>query len=129
MDYWLTFWPWIVSALGGAIGAAVLLPTKVGEALIKFRFDKQIEGFKADQGAKLERLREQLGHLGDRGRRSNELEFAAIREMQQITTTCTSRSSPGGSLLVRLRSSLTLARFYGSNAYSCRMISVASFRP
>lgn len=85
MDFWGTFGSWIVAGLGGAfggaLGAAALLPSKFGDALIKSRFDKEIEAFKADQGTKLERLREQLNHIGDRGRRSNELEFAAIREV------------------------------------------------
>jgi hypothetical protein len=71
----------IPELVGGAIGALLLLPSKLGEILFKYRFDKEIEGFKADQGAKLERLRERLNHLGDRGRRSNEMEFAAIREV------------------------------------------------
>jgi hypothetical protein len=66
-SFWNTFGPWIISAVGGAIGALLLLPSKLGEILFKYRFDKEIEGFKADQGAKLERLREQLNHLGDRG--------------------------------------------------------------
>lgn len=80
-DFASTFGPWILSAIGGAIGALLLLPSKLGEILFKYRFDKEIEGFKADQGVKLERLREQLSHLGDRGRRSNEMEFAVIREV------------------------------------------------
>jgi hypothetical protein len=80
-DFWSTFGPWIIAAIGGAIGTLLLLPSKLGEMLFKYRFDKEIEGFKADQGAKLERLREQLSHLGDRGRRSNEMEFSAIREV------------------------------------------------
>jgi hypothetical protein len=85
MDFWSTFGPWAIGAVGGAMGAAALLPTRWGEALIKYRFDKEIESFKSEQGAKLERLREQLGHLGDRGRRSNELEFASIREVWEKT--------------------------------------------
>jgi hypothetical protein len=80
-DFWSTFGPWIISAIGGAIGALLLLPSKLGEILFKYRFDREIESVKADQEAKLERLREQLSHLGDRGRRSNEMEFAAIREV------------------------------------------------
>jgi hypothetical protein len=83
--FWSTFGPWVISAIGGAIGALLLLPSKLGEILFKYRFDKEIEGFKADQGAKLEKLREQLSHLGDRGRRSNEMEFAAIREVWEKT--------------------------------------------
>ncbi|AWO90840.1 hypothetical protein [Bradyrhizobium diazoefficiens] len=87
-DLWLQVYPWIVSGIGGFIGATILLPTKLGEALIQFRTSKVLEGFKAQQSQELERLkssqsrelerfREQLSHLGDRGRRSNEMEFAA----------------------------------------------------
>ena len=72
----------------------------MGEALIQFRTNKllesvkseqsrQLEWLKAEQGRELERLRaeqsrelerlkEQLSHLGDRGRRSNQMEFVAI---------------------------------------------------
>lgn len=80
-NLWSTFGPWVISAIGGGIGALLFLPSKLGEILFKYRFDREIESFKADQGTKLEKLREQLSHLGDRGRRSNEMEFAAIREV------------------------------------------------
>jgi hypothetical protein len=93
-------YPWVTGAIGGLLGAAFLLPTKLGEAIFKYRIDRAIEGFKAeqaraietlkaeqnraaeafkaDQAQRLERLREQLSHLGDRGKRSNEMEFDAI---------------------------------------------------
>lgn len=93
-------YPWIVAGIGGFLGAVLLLPTKAGEALIQYRAGKLLEGFKAEQGRELERLkaeysreleqlkaeqshelerfREQLSHFGDRGRRSNEMEFNAI---------------------------------------------------
>lgn len=93
--------PWIVSGVGGALCAALLLPTKLGEALIQFKTGKLLEGFKAErsreleqfkaeqsrelerlkaeQGHELEQLKERLNHLGDRGRRSNEMEFSAIQ--------------------------------------------------
>jgi hypothetical protein len=75
---WDQIYPWLVSAIGGALGAAFLLPTKLGEALIQYRTGKLLEGFKAGQNRELELLREQLNHLGDRGRRSNEMEFNGI---------------------------------------------------
>src|SRR5882724_510692 len=89
MAVWDQIYPWFVAGIGGALGAALLLPTKLGEALIQFRINKLLEGFKseqsrelerlkAEQGRELERLKEQLNHLGDRGRRSNEMEFEAI---------------------------------------------------
>lgn len=93
-------YPWITGAIGGFLGAALLLPTKLGEIIFKYRVDRAIEAFKAeqgraieafraeqtraveafkaDQGQQLERLREQLNHIADRGKRSNELEFAAL---------------------------------------------------
>jgi hypothetical protein len=97
---WNEIYPWIVSSLGGFLGAVLLLPTKAGEAIIQYRTSRLIEGLKAEQGRELEQLkaeygrdleglkaeqsrrleqfREQLSHLGDRGRRSNEMEFNAI---------------------------------------------------
>lgn len=93
-------YPWFLSGIGGALGAVLLLPTKAGEALLQFKTSKLLEEFKAergreleqfkaassreierlkaDQGHELERLKERLNHLGDRGRRSNEMEFNAI---------------------------------------------------
>lgn len=70
--------PWIVSGIGGAIGAALLLPTKWGEALIQHRTNKLLEAYKSLHAKELELLKEQLSHLSDRGRRSNEMEFSAI---------------------------------------------------
>ncbi|WP_315729138.1 hypothetical protein [Bradyrhizobium sp. SZCCHNS2015] len=75
---WDALYPWIISGLGGFIGAALLLPTKLGEVLVKFRSDRKLEEFKSQQARDLEALREQLNHLGDRGKRANELEFIAI---------------------------------------------------
>jgi len=62
-------------------GAALLLPTKLGEAVFKYRFDKAVEAFRAEQGQALEKLRAQLAHLGDRGKRSNEMEFVAVQQV------------------------------------------------
>jgi hypothetical protein len=78
MAFWDQIYPWIVAAIGGFLGAALLLPTKLGEALFSYRLGKALEGFKADRTQELEHLKEQLGHVGDRGRRSNELEFSSI---------------------------------------------------
>lgn len=75
---WDAIYPWIISGIGGFIGAALLLPTKLGEALIKFRSDRNLEEFKAQQARELEALRDRLNHLGDRGKRANELEYNAI---------------------------------------------------
>jgi len=78
-EMWAAIYPWIVAGIGGFIGAALLLPTKLGEALFSYRLGKTLEGFKAEQSRELERLKEQLTHLGDRGKRSNEMEFGAIK--------------------------------------------------
>jgi hypothetical protein len=78
-DVWADIYPWIVAGLGGFFGAALLLPTKLGDALFNYRIGKALEGFKGDQNRELERLKEQLSHLGDRGKRSNEMEFSAIK--------------------------------------------------
>lgn len=78
MQFLSDLYPWLTGAIGGLLGAAFLLPTKLGEALFKYRFDRAVEAFKAEQGRELEILKEQLNHLGDRGKRSNEMEFTAI---------------------------------------------------
>lgn len=89
---WAEIYPWIVAGVGGLLGAALLLPTKLGEALFGYRLGKALEGFKAEQTREIEKLKgeqshalehlkEQLGHLGDRGRRSNEMEFSAIESV------------------------------------------------
>jgi hypothetical protein len=81
IQFWNEIYPWVVAGIGGFIGAALLLPTKLGEALVQFRVGKALESFKADQSRELEQLKERLSHLGDRGRRSNEMEFAAIEKV------------------------------------------------
>lgn len=77
-ELWSAIYPWIASAIGGFIGAALLLPTKLGEAVINYRVGKALETHKAENNRDLARLKEQLDHLSDRGRRSNELEFTSI---------------------------------------------------
>src|SRR5712664_4885581 len=76
---WTAIYPWIVAGLGGFVGAALLLPTRLGEAVFNYRLGKALEGFKAEQSRELERLKEQLSHVGDRGKRSNEMEFSSIK--------------------------------------------------
>jgi hypothetical protein len=78
-DFWAAIYPWIVAGLGGFVGAALLLPTKLGEALFSYQLGKSLEGFKAEQSRELERLKEKLSHVGDRGKRSNEMEFSSIK--------------------------------------------------
>lgn len=74
-----SLYPWLTGAIGGLLGAALLLPTKLGEAIIKFGYDRNLEAFKAEQSRDLESVKERLAHLADRGKRSNELEFLATR--------------------------------------------------
>ena len=77
--FWEAIYPWLLAALGGFIGSALLLPTKLGEAIIQYRVGQTLERFKAEQARELESLRAELNHLGDRGKRSNEMEFQAIQ--------------------------------------------------
>jgi hypothetical protein len=74
---------WLLQT-AAASGAALivfigLLPTKYGERYLGFHFDQKLAQLKDQQNQEIEKLREQLNHLSDRGRRSNEMEFAAIR--------------------------------------------------
>jgi hypothetical protein len=82
---WAELFPWIVAGVGGAIGsfltATVLLIPKVGETFFKARFDRALEAYKAEQNRGIEALRERLNHISDRGRRSNENEFNALRSI------------------------------------------------
>jgi hypothetical protein len=97
---WDELYPWCVSAIGGGLGAALLLVPKWGEVLIQSKTGRILEAFKAEQSRHLEQLKaeqnselerlkseqnrqleqfkEQLNHLGDRGRRSNEMKFNSI---------------------------------------------------
>jgi hypothetical protein len=56
----------------------VLLPTKFGEKYLSFHFDRKLSDLKDAQNQKIEALKEQLNHLGDRGKRSNEKEYDAL---------------------------------------------------
>jgi hypothetical protein len=78
-------YPWFVAGAGGAIGAfltaMLLLIPKVGEMFFKARLDRALEAYRSEQNREVESLRERLNHLGDRGRRSNENEFNALRSI------------------------------------------------
>lgn len=76
-----TLLQWFVSALGGALGAAALLLPKWGEGLLQHRISQKLEAFKSQQAGELEGIKAQLAHLGDRGKRSNEMEFQAIEKV------------------------------------------------
>ncbi|WP_315734228.1 hypothetical protein [Bradyrhizobium sp. SZCCHNR1093] len=84
-----------LAALLAAASFITLLPTKFGERYLGFHFDRKLAELKDGHAQEIEKLREQLAHLGDRGKRSNEMEFAAIKlvwegfvEAYLATTTC-----------------------------------------
>ena len=84
-----------VATAAAATAFAVLLPTKFGEKYLGFHFDRKLADLKDQQNHEIERLKEQLAHFGDRGKRSNEMEFAAIKQVWEsfveaylATTTC-----------------------------------------
>jgi hypothetical protein len=57
MAFWSKVYPWLVSGIGGALGAVLLLLPKWGEALIQFRTSRMLETFKSGQSQDLERLK------------------------------------------------------------------------
>ena len=59
----------------------VLLPTKFGEKYLGFHFDRKLADLKDAQNQKIQALKEQLNHLGDRGKRSNEREYEALSDI------------------------------------------------
>jgi hypothetical protein len=66
-----------------AYGAAVLTflgvaPTKLGEKFLGHLLERKLSTLRHEQDEKLEALKEQLAHLGDRAKRSNEREFEAL---------------------------------------------------
>src|SRR5258708_4549022 len=75
--------PWIIqtgtAALAAFVAFLVLLPSKWGDAYLKHRFERDLEVHKSSLSRDFEHYREQLGHLADRGKRSNEMEFGAIK--------------------------------------------------
>ncbi|MGJ5037927.1 hypothetical protein ACQR13_27760 [Bradyrhizobium sp. HKCCYLRH3059] len=90
---------WLLQTATATIAAfvafVILLPTKLAEKYLSFHFDQKLEGLKGQQNQQIETLKEQLAHFSDRGKRSNEMEFAAIKlvwekfvEAYLATTTC-----------------------------------------
>ena len=69
----------LISMFVSGITTIIILPTKLAERMFSFRFEKRLSEFKSVQDELLEKLREQLSYLTDRGRRSNENEYAAIK--------------------------------------------------
>jgi hypothetical protein len=59
----------------------IMLPTKFGEKYLSFHFDRKLADLRDIQNQKIESLKEQLNHLGDRGKRSNEREYEALSDI------------------------------------------------
>jgi hypothetical protein len=76
MISWGEIVSWLVqTAVAAGVAATaffVLLPTKIGEKYLSFHFDRKLADLKDAQNQKIEALKEQLSHFGDRGKRSNE---------------------------------------------------------
>jgi hypothetical protein len=69
----------LVSGAIGAGGALLLAAlTKVGDRLIGLKFDERIEAYKSQLNRQIEELKARLGHISDRGMRSNQLEYEAL---------------------------------------------------
>jgi hypothetical protein len=85
MVSWGEIVSWLLqtTAAAGVVITAffVALPTKFGEKYLSFHFDAKLERLKDFQNQKIEALKEQLNHLGDRGKRSNEKEYDALSEI------------------------------------------------
>lgn len=57
--------------------------TSVGERLLNHHLARKVEALRHEHDEKIEALRADLGHLQDRGRRANELEFDAASKIWQ----------------------------------------------
>jgi hypothetical protein len=64
-----------------ATAFVILLPTKFGEKYLSFHFDQKLASLKDAQNQKIEALKEELSHHGDRGKRSNEREYEALSDI------------------------------------------------
>jgi hypothetical protein len=84
----IAIWPLVGGALAGLGSIAVVAFTKVGDRLLEYlikrreetfkhRLETELEAFKHHLDTQIEQLRARLAHLGDRGVRSNELEYVA----------------------------------------------------
>lgn len=81
MNGWnIASWLFQVVLTTGAASVVLLglIPTKIGDKLLGYHFERKLTEFKTSQNEKLEQLKEQLAHLSDRGKHSNEREFNAI---------------------------------------------------
>jgi hypothetical protein len=76
-DFWNGVGPLLAGALGGIGSVAVAAFTKFGDRLADYLVSQKIATFKHGLETQIEQLKARLAHFGDRGVRSNELEYAA----------------------------------------------------
>jgi hypothetical protein len=78
---WNQVWSWaipfLLGAAGGLGGVVLASFTRFGEGLVGHVFDRKMETFRHGLDQQIEALRARLAVLGDRGVRSNELEYRA----------------------------------------------------
>jgi hypothetical protein len=67
------FYPWLVSAIGGFLGALFLLPTRLAEFALKHSFDRLLESYKGPQLQVLEQFKHEL--------KSRDEQIASIRTL------------------------------------------------
>ncbi|MCK1562430.1 hypothetical protein IVB08_00190 [Bradyrhizobium sp. 173] len=57
-------------AMGGSLGVLMLaLPTKLGDRILGYGFDKKLAALKRSHDDQIERLKDRLRHFEDRGKR------------------------------------------------------------
>lgn len=67
----------ILGAVGTIVVIVGLIPTKLGDRVAGYLFDRKLADLKHEQNAKIEELKLKLSRVGDRGIRSNEREYDA----------------------------------------------------
>ncbi len=86
--------PIVVSGLSSILAFIVLLPTKIGEWLLSHHFEAKIADLKHEQSKELGRLQAELDHMKDRGIRSNELEYHAVKKAWEAYVEAWSATRP-----------------------------------
>jgi hypothetical protein len=71
---------YLIGIAGGFSAFALAAFTSIGDRLVRLKFDEHLEKYKSGLEAEIEQLRARLGHLSDRGARSNQLEYEALTE-------------------------------------------------
>jgi hypothetical protein len=82
---WAAIIGWVVQTIAASgvaiLGFIGLRATAIGERLLGHHFDRKIAELKHAYDQKIEALKADLSHLGDRGRRANEREYDAVTEI------------------------------------------------